>query len=216
MLNVRVKAGGVTNLTDARYFAAWEVNWLGFALDPNADPHLSPQEMMAIREWVEGVRFVGEFNLQTAAELEASIELLNLDDVLVGPFMEAQTLAELQAPIPVIKELLYVPEDPVGVISQQLEGFAPHAAYFQLSLDKQGIQWEDLLEERPFSIRQLSEWAERFPILLGLQIEASQLSQLLDQIPVAGLCVQGGEEEQVGYKSFDDLDDFFEAIVEEE
>ncbi len=216
MLKTRVKAGGITNLTDARYFAAWEVEWLGFCLDPNAQPHLSPQEMMAIREWVEGVRVVGEFNMQSAAELEASIQLLQLDDLFVGPLASTETLKELQPDIPVIKELFYDPSDPVGTIQQQFEAFTPYVSLFQLSLDKQGVEWKDLNKETVLNLRLLYDWASQFPLLLGIQVPPDQLPQLLTALPLQGICVQGGEEEQVGYKSFDELDAFFEAIEEEE
>jgi len=216
MLKAKIKAGGITNLTDARYFAAWEVEWLGFNLDPDAIPHLSPQEMIAIREWVEGVRFVGEFNRQTAPELKEAVDLLRLDEIQVGPLTPVETLIELESGTPIIKELLYLPEKPVETMQEQLESFAPLVSHFQLSLDKQGIKWEDLRRDTPFPLEQLREWASEYPILLGIGINPAQIQELLDKLPLSGICVQGGEEEKVGYKSFDDLDDFFEAIRLEE
>ncbi len=216
MLKAKVKAGGITNLTDARYFAAWEVEWLGFNLDPDAVPHLSPQEMIAIREWVEGVRFVGEFNRQTAPELKEAVDLLQLDDIQVGPLTSAETLIELGSDTSVIKELLYLTENPAETIQEQLEAFAPLVSHFQLSLDKQGIRWEDLIRGNPLSLEQIREWASEYSLLLGIEINPAQIQDLLAQLPLSGICVQGGEEEKVGLKSFDDLDDFFEAMRLEE
>jgi phosphoribosylanthranilate isomerase len=216
MLKAKVKAGGITNLTDARYFAAWEVEWLGFNLDPDAVPHLSPREMIAIREWVEGVRFVGEFNRQTAPELREAVDLLQLDDIQVGPLTSAETLIELGSEISVIKELLYLPEKPAETIQEQLEAFAPLVSHFQLSLDKQGIHWEDLLRGKPLSLAQVRDWASEYSILLGIEIAPDQIQDLSAHLPLSGICGQGGEQEKVAFKSFDDLDDFFEAIRVEE
>ena len=43
MLKKRVKAGSVTHLTDARYFAAWDVEFIGFCFDPESSDYISPR-----------------------------------------------------------------------------------------------------------------------------------------------------------------------------
>jgi phosphoribosylanthranilate isomerase len=70
MLKTQVKASSITNLTDARYFAAWEVKWLGFNLDANAEDYIEPVKMKAMKEWVDGVEVVAEFGMQTASEIK--------------------------------------------------------------------------------------------------------------------------------------------------
>jgi len=50
MLKIKVKASQITNLTDARYFAAWEVEWLGFNFDEGSAHYIPPVEMKAIKE----------------------------------------------------------------------------------------------------------------------------------------------------------------------
>ena len=49
MLKTKVKASSITNLTDARYFAAWGVNWLGFDLRQGSDTYVQPQLVHAIK-----------------------------------------------------------------------------------------------------------------------------------------------------------------------
>ena len=51
--------GSITNLTDARYFSAWEVEWLGFNLSQGEENAISPLQVAAMREWVEGPKIVG-------------------------------------------------------------------------------------------------------------------------------------------------------------
>ena len=62
MYNPQIKASQITNLTDARYFAAWGVEWLGFGLESGQDYFVTTAQMAAIKEWVEGPKMVGEFS----------------------------------------------------------------------------------------------------------------------------------------------------------
>ena len=83
MLKINVKASQITNLTDARYFAAWEVKWLGFNFDSGSEHYILPQNMKAIKEWVEGVKLVGEFSFASADDINSAVELLELNVVQV-------------------------------------------------------------------------------------------------------------------------------------
>lgn len=76
-----VKASSVTNLTDARYFAAKEVNYLGFNLEEGSPGYLEPASMKAIREWIAGPHIVGEFENAGIDHVLAAIEFYNLDVV---------------------------------------------------------------------------------------------------------------------------------------
>lgn len=51
MLKTNVLAFGLTHLTDARYFAAWGVDYLCFSVGEGG---LGFPEILAIQEWVEG------------------------------------------------------------------------------------------------------------------------------------------------------------------
>lgn len=212
MLQTKVKAGSVTNLTDARYFAAREATWLGFDLDDASDTYVPPKMVEAMREWVDGVEFVGEFNIASAATIKAMIEELKLDAVQVGMFTEIETLVDLQANVPVIKELVIEPETSPEFIDEQMELFQPWVQYFLLNFEKNNITWADMQEDVVFSRARLADWCERYPVLLSMNFNKNMLKSLLDALPVEGLCVKGGEEEKVGYKSFDELDEIFDAL----
>ena len=99
----------ITNLTDARYFAAWEVEWLGFNFDQGTEHYILPQNMKAIKEWVEGVKMVGEFSFATAEDINEAVELLELHTVQVGMFTEVPVLKKITA-APVIKEVVISPD----------------------------------------------------------------------------------------------------------
>ena len=83
-----IKASRITNLTDARYFAARDAAFLGFILEPGADGYLDPVFMQAMREWVEGPKIIGEFNEATPpVHIAEAADFYHLDGVL-APFSE--------------------------------------------------------------------------------------------------------------------------------
>ena len=60
MPKIKIKASSITNLTDARYFAAMLVDYLGFQLDLSHDERISPEEFHGIKAWVEGPQIVAQ------------------------------------------------------------------------------------------------------------------------------------------------------------
>lgn len=217
MLRTKVKASAINNLTDARYFAALEVTWLGFRLDPGHEHYVQPQIVKAIREWVDGVEIVGEFELQTANDIRTAADLLELDAIQVGMFTPVETLIELQSSRPVIKEIVVEADTTSAVLEDTLEQFAPYCALFLLDFAKSGLNWADL-QAGAYALthQDLQSICAQYPILLAMDLSPDGLRKVLDTLPVAGLCFTGGEEEKVGYKSFDELDELLEAISVEE
>lgn len=66
MLKTKVKAGNITNLSDARYCAGMGVDWLGF---PVSD--IDPKTLAEITGWVSGPQFVLEVTTQTPDQLRS-------------------------------------------------------------------------------------------------------------------------------------------------
>ena len=120
ILKTRIKAGRITNLTDARYFAARGVSWLGFQLDAGGEGQVSPQMFSALKEWVEGPLFVGNFGASTAAEINESAELLKLDMIQVGLFSGLDELKQI-IDIPIIKEIVIQEPSDLTHLEQEFE-----------------------------------------------------------------------------------------------
>lgn len=210
MLRTKVKASSVTNLTDARYFAAWETEWLGFNLNTGSEYYIQPNTMKAIKEWVDSVKVVGEFDLQEAEEILAAADMLELDAVQVGTFSSQETLQALyEQEVPVIKEVVVQDTGEFGAITAQLQAQEVWVSHFLFDFQKNGITWPDLLED---GLPELKDIAQTYPILVAMDVSAEQLETMLEELPINGISVRGGAEEKVGYKSFDELDDLFEAI----
>lgn len=211
LLPIDIKASTITNLTDARYFAAWDVTWMGFNLDPSSDSFVDPHTVHAIKDWVEGPQIVGECHLQEPDQIQSLIDNLDLDALQIGPLAPVETLIELNTDKPVIKELIVDPQTTAEQLESAIEAHAPHCAYFLLNLEANGLGLDTMPLDRSF----LEQLCQDHQILLSLARPLPDLDYLLDTLKPSGLSVRGGEEEKVGFKSFDELDDLFEALEEQ-
>lgn len=212
MLRTKVKAGSITNLTDARYFAAWEVEWMGFNLDPASGAYVQPQTVKAIGEWIDGPKLTGEFNLQSADEIRTAVDMLELDAVQAGMFTNAATLIELQSPVPVIKEIVVEPGNSNAELRELFGEFAALAQIFLLDFGKNGMDWRQLKQQQNLSVDFVRELCAQYPVLLSLDFDEETLDEVLDTLNPLGLSFTGSEEEKVGFKSFEDIDDLFEIL----
>lgn len=209
MLKTKVKASSITNLTDARYFAAWEVEWLGFNLEAGSEDYIEPKNMKAIKEWVDGVKIVGEFNLPDLETVKSAMEVLEIEQLQVGPFTDYNTLKSISELLPVMQEIVVEKDTSLDSLRPVFDQNADLVEVFILNFDKNGIDWafiqQNLLDE-------LKELMPEHPILLSLNFDESNIDEILEELKPLGINVKGGEEEKVGYKSYDELDEIFEKI----
>ncbi len=209
MLKTKVKASSITNLTDARYFAAWEVEWLGFNLEAGSEDYIEPKNMKAIKEWVDGVKIVGEFNLPDLETVKSAMEVLEIEQLQVGPFTDYNTLKSISELLPVMQEIVVEKDTSLDSLRPVFDQNADLVEVFILNFDKNGIDWafiqQNLLDE-------LKELMQEHPILLSLNFDESNIDEILEELKPLGINVKGGEEEKVGYKSYDELDEIFEKI----
>jgi len=212
MLSTKVKASAITHLTDARYFAAWETEWLGFMLSPGSEASVELQLVAALREWVDGVKICGEFSLASLPEIEAAIDVLGLETIQLGMLTPLENLQALRGKVEIIQEIVVEAYLTAEELSEMMEERKEAVDYFLLQFNKGGLTWPDIQEDTPFGVEQLAQWAKQYPLLIDLPLEGTTPTQFLDQIPVKGFSVVGAEEEKVGVKSFDELDEFFEDL----
>lgn len=214
-LRTRVKAAAVANLTDARYFAALGVDYLGFALEPGAAGHVSPEQLSGMRAWIEGPAIVGEFGHAAADEIARQAETLRLDVVQVGPFGKTRDAAAATG-LPVLHEIVLGADVGPTEAQRLIDGSARDTRAFVLDFSRNGITW-DALEEQPVWMTWLTETCADYAVLLDVPAAPHQLDDLLATLAPEGVQLTGGEEEAVGVKSFDELDEWFEVLrVEEE
>ena len=209
MLKTRVKAAAVTNLTDARYFAAWEVAYLGFDCNPASPTYLPLEKSRAIKEWVDGVEFVAEFGRQSPPDMLFHLAELQPDVLQIPASLPVRDFELLNDQVG--KLLIEIEVDDVHDWSSALD--EPRYRNGEFLLKFTSTDWQTLREKQSvLSGETLRHLCAEYPIYLDLSVAADQVGQLLDATGARGIVVRGGDEEKVGYKSFDDLDELFERL----
>lgn len=196
-----IKASAITNLTDARYFAAKEVHFLGFNLEAGTPGYLDPMYMKAIREWIQGPKITGEFVRTPAAVVREAALFYGLDTVQVT---QTDNLALLEG----LEVILAVKVNAEIAAMEAIFRAAAQAHYFLLDFTALPHAISLLLENA-------AAWKQLFaayPVLLHVDAPASELSMLIETLHPAGLALRGGEEELVGIKSFEEIDAVFESL----
>ncbi len=211
MLKLPVKAGAIANLTDARFFAAWEVNWLGFSLDPNQQNFVTPKQFAEMRNWVQGPTIVGEFGPESPEAILEHAAMLELDTVQVGLFQDVEHVKELKG-LQVIKEIIVDASTDLQILRFQLEEFAPHVDCFVLDFSRNHIPWAFMASSALMPLPELKALLANHKVLLDVDADAHNLPEILDQLQPYGLQLKGGAEEKVGYKSFDELDPLLDLL----
>jgi phosphoribosylanthranilate isomerase len=183
-LKTKVKAGNITNLSDARYCAGMGVDWLSFPADA-----VNPTAFKEITDWVIGPQFVLEVTKATlvdvisqysVATLEIAAEQLNLIDRL--PSMG------------------WIVRLSVSEWSIQKNEFLKHKdkiSYLVLELDSHDLHV-------------VADMASHFKILIN-QSEAQSMDDVL-ALPIEGINVSGENELKPGLKDFERLSSILEEL----
>lgn len=211
MINLSVKADAITNLTDARYFAARGVDWMGFVLEEGNENAVSKEQFTSIREWVDGVKFVGEFDLTPAEEILALSKELNFDTAQIGMFAERDPLMKLKD-LAVIKEVVITETMEETDILEHFLDYSPFCEYFLLNLRKSGIVWSQIESKELYPLTMFQNLCKHNKVFLDIEMSTANLPSIIGTLQPHGLCVSGGAEEKVGFKSFDELDEIFDLF----
>ena len=213
-LRCRVKAAAVANLTDARYFAALGVDYLGFQLEPGHEGSVTPTFVAALREWVEGPEVVGEFGGMSLDDIVRLSRELELHVVQVGPFGKTREVHEATG-LDVLQALTLGGDMTPEVVQPILDLNASNVRGFVLDFARNGLTWARLQNE-PTWMSWLETTCADYPVLIDVPAPADQVADILRHLDPVGLQLRGGDEEAVGVKSFDDLDDWFDVLRVEE
>lgn len=212
MDKITLKAGGVTHLTDARYFAARGVDWLGIPLgggDPATTVDLVTAK--ALIEWVDGVRIVGEFPFATAEEILSVHRQLWFDAVQVGMFTPAEDIRRLEE-LTILQEVVPPAEGGLAWLEKYLTEQVAGPDYFLVDFQKAGLSWEGGAAPLRSAADTLRDICRAHRVLLALDFHPGNLSEILSMVRPFGLQLQGGAEEKTGFKSFDELDGLLDLL----
>ncbi|GAB3995472.1 hypothetical protein GCM10028807_35690 [Spirosoma daeguense] len=201
-LKTLVKISNVTNLSDARYCAGMGVDMLGFSMDADALDYVEPKKFEEIKSWVAGVQIVGETTAIDPEIIEQLVDTYQPDVLQVDESALLPYLSTLGRPLILRVDLSLVTFDQLDTLFQTS---ASNADYILLESNSSLHLDADLKEL-------LQRLSTRYPILLGTGVSAENVHELLDNLPVRGIALSGGDEERPGNKEFGDLMDILEAI----
>ncbi|THH37847.1 hypothetical protein [Neolewinella litorea] len=200
MVSIPLLAFGLTHLTDARYFAAWDARFLCFPIGPAG---LSLDYFLAIREWVEGPVCVAELGAGAEFPAEALREA-GITHVLIDHGVDAQPYTQAG-----INVLTRIPVAGYHTLDDLRERLTETTGTVILDFADGGITYTDLEEGTPFTTTDLAAVTQDREVFLHLDLAAEQATAAVRH---HGLALRGSGEEKVGYKSFDDIDDILEAL----
>ena len=190
MLKTKIIAADLQNLTDARYFAAWLVDYMSFNL---SDPSVNLPKIKEIMDWVEGPIFSAQYTgLEDLQSIEAQLEALSINHLILGPFANEDLV---NSDWQVTKTILL--DDEVGELTSDRTYIAQSTlAFSEFSQDKMNT---------------LRKLCNSHSIYLDCGFSSADIHGILD-MGITGLVLRGGEEEKVGVKSYEDLDEILEAL----
>jgi phosphoribosylanthranilate isomerase len=186
MYKTKIYASRVTNLSDARYFAAMGVDYLGIPLDAG----LKTETIKELFDWVEGPEFIGEITgIQPLPNLGSVVDILKLNKMAVNPYYSDK----ISENISIIREIRF--ED--CVVSEE-----------EIVLKFQS----PILEIDKSEEQKLREIIDSNRVWFYIEGDYNEINQIIDKYNPHGIVLIGGEEEKVGFKSFDEIDLIFDHL----
>ncbi len=210
MLKTKIKASRITNLTDARYFSAWDVEYIGFNLEEGNDSYIKPHLVVAMKEWLEGPKFIGELgSFPDVEEVKELVEKIKLDGIQVGTFCEPNLIRQIHTlGIPIIKEIVWSENSDWDDIFNEYDLIGHSVECFIIDFSHNNFQMKDVNGFNE-NVKQLCANQSTF---IDIEIPSQEINSFLENVNPKGLAIKGGDEEKVGYKSFDEVDKIFEAL----
>ena len=194
---MNILATEISNLTDARYFAAWGVEILSFNYNDVLRGALSGQQIKEMIDWIEGPKSALKIDaLEIDASMVELISLLEVDHLIVGPFVDDSQIPNSVSNVIRVCSFENLDLFKGDILITSNENFK--------NLDDSKIEKiNSLIQSNP----------DNRKIFLDFNFDPSDL-ELISSMNTDGIILKGGEEEKVGFKSYDELDEMFEWLEE--
>jgi phosphoribosylanthranilate isomerase len=192
-LITKVKAGSVSSLSDARYFAGMGVDWLGFDVNPDSPHYVSLELYQSMAGWVTGPKRVIEMS---AGSPEA---IKNIITHYAPDFIEVDA-----SQVVVLKGLTDVPlMARLDLDTDQLNVQTLAEVKYVVLTVQDALKKKEIIQ----SISQVTD------VLLVVAPHEPQLNNLLTLLPISGICLEGSPEIKVGLKDYS-FADLLESLEE--
>ncbi len=204
-LITKVKVSNIDNLTEARYFAGAQVDWLEFCLDDESDRCVTPMTVHDIAQWITGPALVGEMGNYTTSKMHEVAEALELDFLKIPLTSLKGDMAAVQYPL--IGNLPVNKKTDVAGIQKILNNWKATVRYFEITLPS-----VDSTDNLPFSISSLKSLTNEYPIILNMSWTKARIRPIIEEWKPAGINIEAAGEEETGLKSFDEVADLLDQL----
>jgi len=207
MYKYKIWGDGISNLTDARYFAARMADWVCLELDPSSDVFLTVAEAVSLAEWIEGPLLAVHTGILDAFAVEALTKNIHVDALKVDRF-DVDRFDDWEL-TDVFYEFSLFPGEDIEVFIDWVASLPANTRGIILNLDKSGLADRTGLEKYLQRIAG-EQFTSSLYLCGGLMMKNIDLLDLLPDLD--GLCISGGAEEKTGIKSFEDIDMVLDAL----
>jgi phosphoribosylanthranilate isomerase len=186
---LRLCVSGISSLTDARYCAGMGVEYLSFQVDESGKSSLALPHLRAIRPWIEGVKWMGEFTGNAAAIFSKITEDFQADAWLLASGTDSLKSSHSE-------------------IWFNFHPSNPDAALPETNLKLIPVNFSE------DALKRLLAKAFRGPgqvMLAGIQ-QPEQALKLAAEFPELIFSLESGPEERPGWMDLSALQDFLEAL----
>lgn len=209
---MNIKASAITNLSDARYFAAqYSVEWMGFCMEEGTATYMPTHVIQAMQEWIQGPKIVGEFGLTTTENIIESIQKIGLDAVQLPMYATVNRQA-IRNIAPIIQEIIVEKSDSAAILLQKIAQFEAQFDVLYLDFEKSGWSFAEIVRHQDIHLEVIQRICQQHHTILAIDANSQQLKAIVQSTQPYALSLKGGEEERVGYKSYDELNDIFDAL----
>ncbi|MFL2997002.1 MAG: hypothetical protein ACJZ00_07685 [Cytophagales bacterium] len=193
-----VHVSSINNLSDARYCSGMMVNSLGFDLDKESKTKLPLENINEICKWVNGVDFVGEFNNSQSNYINEVINELDFNYISVNI---SNTIKSIDFDHQ--KIIIVLPEPNLispGTNNYLRDNFPESRTLIIDNLTKDSISKLELL-------------TDNYEIIINPLETINITKSILNKFDL-GLLLKGSQEIKPGYKDYDSISDYLDAIDE--
>jgi phosphoribosylanthranilate isomerase len=200
-----IKATRINHLTDARYFAVF-AEWVGFNFEPNTPHYISASTARELIGWLSGVRIIGEFGCSPIAHINSIVEMLQLDTIEVSHTLQLDGLSPIVSSI--IRRVSMTHPSDWAALEQYIKAHENSTSAFVLdfsaSTDNNSLLQSALLQD----------WCKKYRLIIATPFNMDNITPILHGLQPFGIELQGSSEETTGMKTFDELNELVELIVE--
>tara|TARA_X000001036_G_scaffold166261_1_gene157620 strand:+ start:56 stop:661 length:606 start_codon:yes stop_codon:yes gene_type:complete len=193
-----VHVSSINNLSDARYCSGMMVNSLGFDLDKESKTKLPLENINEICKWVNGVDFVGEFNNSQSNYINEVINELDFNYISVNISNSIKSIDFDHQKI-----IIVLPQP--NLISPRTNN------YLRDNFPESRTLIIDNLTKD--SISKLELLTDNYEIIINPLETINITKSILNKFDL-GLLLKGSQEIKPGYKDYDSISDYLDAIDE--